>query len=801
MRRRPEILAPVGSPDCLAAAVAGGADAVYLGLRHFNARGRAENFRRSDLARTVAYLHHHGLKCYVVMNTLLHDDEFAKAREMAAVIVAAAVDAVIVQDLGLWSLLGREYPTIERHASTQMTVHDQSQVEILGDLGAKRVILARELSLPEIARCTDAARARGIDTEHFVHGALCYAYSGQCLMSNFAGCRSANRGTCAQNCRFDYQTQEADHDTVISMKDLALIAQVPRLAEIGVASFKIEGRLKEAQYVYTTSRIYRAAADAWMACTTFDAALARDRLRDVFSRGHTDAWARGEFGDEARLHRYALEKDRAADATLLSVDRRAGRVDIRSEREPRPGQGYEFAHGLSNGGFLITAVDRAGDRWRCRVRIAERGPHLPVGTPLFRNSDQERRREAAEAMAAVDFDRFPSPTVGLDLTVEAAEGERLVIVAVAGDGRCATVHSERPLPRATTAAFDAALARDKLGALGGTGYHLGILTISVRGSPFIAAAELKQLRRKLVEAMPVEEAHEAAIPAEVAPLSAPLRRATRVRVAVGSVEAARAALAAGAEQAWLDDPLLDCWGTTAPVIDTAGFGGRLWLRHPATVAPSPHLAAIGLPVVAGHLGAIRAATRAGLLVTADVFTNVFNVEAIRALGSLGAGETVISLECSCRDLARLAARLTASDPAISVVVHGRIAAMLTRNEHGLAPGGSRAITAASHDGGLPYEIARRSGATTVIYEGRRLCGPEHVVATVGLVDGWVLELADLAPEAVESITAAYRALSEGRGDPEEVLRVAAPFAPHGFFPGHLQRGSRELDAMELTTEG
>ena len=817
-RRRPEVLAPVGAPDCLPAAVAGGADAVYLGLRHFNARGRAENFRKAELPRQIAYLHHHGVKCYVVMNTLVHDDEYAKALDLAAAAHAAAADAVIVQDLGLWRAMARELPGLKRHASTQMTIHHPSQVAVLASLGAERVILARELSLAEVTACTVEAARLGIETEHFVHGALCYAFSGQCLMSNFAGCRSANRGTCAQNCRFDYvktKTAEPEQapaaiDTEISMKDFSLIGRIGELADAGVASLKIEGRLKGPEYVYTTSRVYRAASDAWAAGKQFDATAARELLKDVFSRPHTDAPLMGEYGSTSRLHRYDPAQDRSPDALLDSADRARGELIIRSKQPVTAGQGYAFSVGFFNGGFLVIGADRVGDgRWRCKVRIAEHGPRLPEGMPLFRNADHERKREAATAMAAVPTQAVPEPTIGVRLDVSGSAGAPLTVLAQASDGREARAVSEVPLQPATGRPVDAAMLSDKLGSFGGTTYHLADLVSTLPEGLFLPASALKTLRRVVVEAL---DAQPAAAPLTVTwtppEPGIPRRRRTALWVAVGSLAAGRAALAAGADAVWLDDATLDLWGAQPPMLERTGFAsGTLWLRHPATAAPSPHLAALGLPVVAGHLGALAAAHAAGLAVTADLFCNVYSTETLLALAELGAGAAVISLECSSREVARLAARCGAladvgtATPALGLVAHGRLPAMLTRQDHGLDAGEVATITAVARDGGLPYELQRRRHGDTVVWEGRRLCAADHVVPTVGLVDAWVLELADLAAEGAAAITAGYRDLRDGATTSDVVADIAGRYAPHGLFAGHLAQGSRELDLVVERLDG
>jgi len=802
-RFRPEVLAPVGSPACLPAAVAGGADAVYFGMRHFNARGRAENFRTAELAHHVDWLHGHGVKCYVVMNTLVHDDEYPKALTLARAAVEAGVDAAIIQDLGLWDVLSREFPQLKRHASTQMTIHDPAQVAVLARLGAERVILARELALSEVQACTDAAREMGIETEHFVHGALCYAFSGQCLMSNFAGCRSANRGTCAQNCRFDYQVEERT-ETVLSMRDFALVDQIGALATAGVASLKIEGRLKTPEYVFTVAGVYRAAVDAWVAGAAFDALAARTRLREVFARSFTDAPLAGIYDERSRLHRWEPDKDAPADAILESLDRAQSRAMIAAP-QVQAGMGFTYTHGMWNGGFLVIAADSQGPgRWRCRIRGDAEGPPLPKGLALRKNVDHARRAESERAMAAVRVPPAPPRAVAVDLHVSGSIGSALHVACRSADGRSCVFATVELLQAARGVPLDAERLRESLGAFGGSGFRCGALTTDLEPGSFVPASALKQLRRELVaelEKLPVQPA-----PAPWAPPDPgqPRRRQVALWVAVGSLAAARMALAAGAAAVWLEDATLDLWAADAPSLDHTDIApGLLWLRHPATARTSPHLARLGLPVVAGQLGVVHAAHAAGLAVIADHPCNVFGWATLRALGGLGVQAAVVSLECSAREVARLAGRIGATTepmPAVGVVVHGRLPAMLTRQDHGLAVGAQQRIRAAEHDGGLPYAIQRRAGGDTVIWEERRLCVPEQAAQTAHLVDGWVLECADLDPDSVAVVTAAYRDLRDGYCNAEAVRERTRPFASNGFFAGHLERGSRELDAAAASVE-
>ena len=266
MPRPPEVLAPAGDADSMRAAVAAGADAVYFGLHGFNARARATNFDEEALRETLRYLHEHGAKGYVTLNTLVFDDELARVEAAVRLCADAAVDAVIVQDLGVAKLARAIAPTLPIHASTQMTCTDAGAVELARSLGATRVILARELSVADIAAIRAAT---DVELEVFVHGALCIAYSGQCLTSEAIGGRSANRGACAQACRLPNELvvdgvlrELGDRAYLLSPEDLETSALVPKLVELGVASIKIEGRLKGPEYVAATTRLYRRAVDA-----------------------------------------------------------------------------------------------------------------------------------------------------------------------------------------------------------------------------------------------------------------------------------------------------------------------------------------------------------------------------------------------------------------------------------------------------------------------------------------------------------------------------------------------------------
>ncbi len=311
-----ELLAPAGNRGALHAAVSAGADAVYLGLESFNARRGADNFTLESLEDACTYAHLRGVRVYVTLNTIILPSEVTDALECARQAYLAGVDAFIIQDIGFAVQLVRLIPDIRLHISTQMNVHSVAGIRAAAHLGARRVTLARELSLEEVAYLAKEARLCGLEVEVFVHGALCVCYSGQCLMSSMIGGRSANRGMCAQACRLPYTLVDCDDrnmlfdvagDHLLSPRDLCAIDLLGDLVSAGVASFKIEGRMKSAEYVSSVTRVYRAALDRMLCSGNGEDNSAgdisykkndQDDLAVAFSRGFTTAYLEGVRGNE-----------------------------------------------------------------------------------------------------------------------------------------------------------------------------------------------------------------------------------------------------------------------------------------------------------------------------------------------------------------------------------------------------------------------------------------------------------------------------------------------------------------------
>ena len=280
----PELLAPAGDMTCLYAAVAGGADAVYVGGKRFGARAFAKNFDLEELSAAVNYCHLHGVKLYVTLNTLIEDKELPEAVEYAAELYRLGIDALIIADLGAVSAIRRLVPELELHASTQMSVHNSLGAEAAAELGVSRVVVARELSLENIKSIVENSH---VEIEVFLHGALCVCHSGQCLFSSMVGGRSGNHGECAQPCRLPYNGGKYP----LSLKDLSLAGHIPELIESGAASLKIEGRMKSPDYVYAVTSVYRRLLDERRAARPEE----NEILRRAFSRdGFTDGYFIGK---------------------------------------------------------------------------------------------------------------------------------------------------------------------------------------------------------------------------------------------------------------------------------------------------------------------------------------------------------------------------------------------------------------------------------------------------------------------------------------------------------------------------
>ena len=318
-----ELLSPAGSPEAVIAAVQNGADAVYMGMGNFNARRGAKNFTDEEFERAVRYCRIRGCKVYVTLNTLINDREVESALDSARLASECGADGIIIQDLGLIAAVRQHLPDIPLHASTQMSIHNLAGVEAAAELGLTRAVLARELSLDQIRYITQNAP---IETEIFVHGALCFCHSGQCYMSALIGQRSGNRGMCAQPCRLQYSLGGRMDDHPLSLKDNCLIDRLQEIEDAGVACIKIEGRMKRPEYTAIVTRIYANALKEHRQPTAEEL----EQLERVFSRqGFTQGYFNGDQEDM-----FGVRGEADPDASQLFAQARKGYSDGELRRVP-----------------------------------------------------------------------------------------------------------------------------------------------------------------------------------------------------------------------------------------------------------------------------------------------------------------------------------------------------------------------------------------------------------------------------------------------------------------------------------
>ena len=470
--RRLELLAPAGDMDALKAAVQNGADAVYLGAGGFNARRNAGNFDGDGLKAAVSYCHARGVHVHVTLNTLVRQDELEALFDTVRLIHESGADAVIVQDFGVARAVRAMAPDMALHASTQMAAHSVQAARFLKAQGFDRAVLARECTFEDMAGCVET----GIDVEVFVHGALCVACSGQCLMSSLVGGRSGNRGLCAQPCRLPWRL-EGREGYLLSTRDLCGIDDLARLRDIGVTSLKIEGRMKRAEYVAVTVAAYRRALDALYEGRPFDAAGARDALKQMFNRG---GFTRGYGPGMAERE--------------LMYPARPNHIGVAVGACMKPGS-VALEADIDAADALV--LRRGGEDVPVKLSGAA-GAHVPC--PKAAKGDRLVRLVSAEQMrtARESFDS-EHRLIGLTAraTLKVGQPARIIV----SDGVFTAEAAGDIVQAATGGPFDPGRAARQLQRTGGTPYVIGTIAWDADDNAFAPASALNALRRNALEAL------------------------------------------------------------------------------------------------------------------------------------------------------------------------------------------------------------------------------------------------------------------------------------------------------------
>lgn len=828
--RRPEILAPAGDRDAMAAALAAGADAVYFGLDDgFNARARAENFSSQNLAEVVAWIHRAGARAYVTLNTLVFEPELPVVEELIRRVAAAGVDAIIVQDPAVALIAGAICPQLEVHASTQMTASSPLAVELLKSLALTRVVVPRELSVEEIR----AYRAgTNVELEVFVHGALCVAWSGQCLSSEAWGGRSANRGQCAQACRLPYSliVDGAEQDLgevqyLLSPKDLVGLDVIGELANAGVASLKIEGRLKGPAYVATAVAQYRAAAAAAVGERApelpVDVPMDRESLAVAYSRGVSRGFLGGVDHQtlvEGRFPRHRglpLGKIIAIEGDEIEVVREGGPRPDEQLRDVRAGMGVVFDAGRpeehEQGGpiFAAAATPRG-----FRLRFGNPGPDLSrvhVGDFVWVSSDPKVTRAGEKA---VEAGREALGRIGVDLIVTGAAGQPLVVragAAVEGRGDKplrAVVTSSTLLAPARGQGLTAELLAEKLGAFGGTPFHLDEIDASALPPGLhLPVSELKELRRRLATDLEaavirvdrevttssvIESVRSTVAPLETPPVVIPLCRDDAQLDAV---------LDAGAREVELD--WMELVGLAKAVARAKSRGAKVTVatvrvQKPGEDKIDQHLAKLEPDaVLVRSWGSLAFFKNRGVPLHGDFSLNVTN--SITAGWVLGHGlETLTASHDLDRD--QLLALLSASPAGrIGVTIHHHIPTFHTEHcvySHLLSEGKdfrSCGRPCEQHKVelrdrvGLVHPVIVDVGCRNTVFNAQAQSAASLVpeLLTRG-VRRFRVELVRETAEEAKRLYAAYAQLVAGQIAPSEVVRAAAVHEQFGVTRGTMR---------------
>ena len=502
MEHRTELLAPAGSLEALRAAVECGADAVYLGATNFNARLKSENFNHDDFERAIDYAHSKDVFVYLALNTLVRDDELNLALETARQAANFGVDAFIVQDLGLISLLKANFPDVAIHASTQLSINDSFGVNYASEIGAQRVVLARELSLDEIRKISKETKT---ELEVFVHGAICICYSGQCLMSSMLGGRSGNRGQCAQPCRLPYTLfvngESKSRNHLLSPKDLCGIEEIPKLVEIGVKSIKIEGRLKTPEYVAAVTTIYRKYLDfALEGVSRFNVANEdMETLMQVFNRG---GFSSGWLNAGTKKNLMSVEKPKNWGLPLGQTVKHSDASQLAQvllSRSVEIGDGVKIWNGEEvSPGAVVSILKKGGEHVKVTspdelVSIGVIKGRFGAGCKVYQTSSKRLReflsRKVAESPRKVE----------VSATIDCSLGEKTVLKIFDAKGNEVKVVSELMGESSRKVVLTSERISEQLRKTRDSEFVLEKIEVNLEGGVYFPLSEIGSLRRLALE--------------------------------------------------------------------------------------------------------------------------------------------------------------------------------------------------------------------------------------------------------------------------------------------------------------
>lgn len=567
-----ELLAPAGSWDAFIAAINNGADAVYVGGQQYSARYSAANFDDKQMQEAILYAHGRERKVYVTVNTLIDNNEFAPVLDYLYELQKAGADAVILQDMGLLHATRNILPSLRIHASTQMTIHNNGGAVFMLHQGIKRIVLARELSMSEIRTISEEVTG-GVELEVFVHGALCYCYSGQCLFSSMIGGRSGNRGRCAQPCRLQYELYRNENKNpkamlphqgkyLLSPADLCLIENLPELGEAGVSSLKIEGRMKRAEYVAVVTKAYRQALDQMKDNPGHrpDPSV-KDRLLKIFNRNFSTGYF---MPGNTEFMSTTWSKNRGVCVGRVLDQKRDMVTRIKLTDAVSLGDGLVIRTDQGKARGCIVKEMRAAGR---NVAAASSGDTIEIRVDgpvfshdlVFKTHDQKLLADAQQTIHAETLARIP-----VDAEVHLASGQPMQLVIHDDDGNRVEVRTQNQLQKADQHPLNEEILRQKIGRMGNTPLELRNLTLSGDTNLLVPFSDINDARRRAVELLTQQKLLEKQIVTTepnnyyrvkqsylLPQLAEAGTQKTLLSVAVSSLDQAQTALQNGADRVYL----------------------------------------------------------------------------------------------------------------------------------------------------------------------------------------------------------------------------------------------------------
>ncbi|MCD4843093.1 MAG: DUF3656 domain-containing protein [Methanosarcinales archaeon] len=786
----PELLVPAGSIDALKAAVENGADAVYLGASEFNARINAENFTIKTLMDAIDFAHSRDVSAYITVNTLFKDHELDRVLKYLELLCDHGADAVIIQDIGLLGIIKKHLPELPIHASTQMSIHNSTGIELLESNGIKRVVLARELTLNEI----NAIRSgTDIQLEVFIHGALCISYSGRCLMSSFIGGRSGNRGRCAQPCRKRYQlfTSKAmkDEGYLLSPMDLNLSSRLSDLIAAGVNSFKIEGRMKKPEYVAVVTKTYRDLLDRLR--DDPDAKITHEeqqRLEIIFNRGFTEGFLDGDPGKS--LISIGMPGNHG---TFLGIVKRYDpglrRVFVKLSVPVHQGDGIA----IDNTGTLINSLCVGGQYvkkapGKSQISFPFKNP-VAAGIPVYKTFDSGLIESSRKSYRSV------TRKISVSIMVRAIKHHPLLICMSDSIGNTVEVLSETGISAAIQQPMDKHSLKRQVCKLGDTVFRADCVDIRMDDDIFIPLGIINSLRRRAVEKLTQLRINKYYRKCESSRLDKiPDMKNVReqkpiLSIRVAGVDSILAAVLGGADRIYvtLESVIENIFIINTVISKAHKAGTEIFISLPDIIKDHEKKVILNALENIGRIDGILASStdqvyllkkKQDISLVVDYPANAYNREALELLKHLGVDCITISPELALFEIADISAFYR-----VECLIQGSIQLMVS--DHCLYKGINEFDI--TDEKGFEFPVRIDDACRTHIFNSRELCMIDHIpdLFKIGIfsmrIEGMLY-----STEQIKKITTLYRKAIDSYQDRQD------KFNGKGFLSAIKKASSRGL---------